>query len=157
MTVSGQAAWHGRRYRTRTALDGPIMDASLSGAWTVTPTVRTDLALGYGRERPRSRRDRNDSRWLRAGVSVIMPFGFTVGGSGEVRWADYGRGWFPHIADGSPREDRTYSLRASVHNRAFTLYGFSPELVMVREERKTNAQLYDFERTRGELRFVQQF
>ena len=52
---------------------------------------------------------------------------------------------------------RTHSLRASVHNRAFTLYGFSPELVVVREERATNAQLYDYERTRGELRFVQQF
>ena len=35
--------------------------------------------------------------------------------------------------------------------------GFSPELVVVREERATNAQAHDYERTRGELRFVQQF
>ena len=159
LTVSGQASWHERRYRTRPRmhLDGPVMDASLRGAWTVTPTVRTDLSLGYGRERTRSSRDRNESRWLGAGVSVILPLGFTVGGGGEMRWTDYGRGWFPNIADGSAREDRTRSLRASVHNRAFTLYGFSPELVVVREERATNAQLYDYERTRGELRFVQQF
>ncbi len=56
-----------------------------------------------------------------------------------------------------PKADRTRSLRASVHNRGFTLFGFSPELVVVNEERETNAQLYDFQRTRGELRFVRQF
>ena len=157
VTAFAQASWHERRYRTRTALDGPVMDASLRGVWVVSPTVRTNLSLGYGRERPRLERARSNSRWLGAGVSVILPLGFTVGGGGEVRWTDYGRGWGLHIPDGSAREDRTHSLRASVHHRAFTLMGFSPELVVVREERATNAQLYDYERTRGELRFVQQF
>ena len=157
VTAFVQASWHERRYRTRTLLDGPVMDASLRGVWVVSPTVRADLSLGYGRERPRSRPERSDSRWLGAGVSVILPLGFTVGGGGDVRWTDYGRGWGFYIPDGSARKDRTHSLRASVHHRALTLYGFSPELVVVREERVTNAQLYDYERTRGELRFVQQF
>ena len=157
VTAFLRASWHDRRYRTQTHLDGPVMDSSLSGAWVVTPTVRTNLTLGYGRERPDSERERNRSRWLGAGVSVILPLGFTVGGSGEVRWTDYETGWFPHTPPGEDRADRTHSLRASVHNRAFTLMGFSPELVVVREERSTNAQLYDYERTRGELRFVQQF
>ena len=157
VTVSGQASWHERRYRTQTHLDGPNWDASLRGVWVVSPTVRADLSLGYGRERPRSRPNRNDSRWLGAGVDVILPLGFTVGAGGDVRWTDYGRGWAPFVRDGGAREDRTHSLRASVHHRAFTLFGFSPELVVVREERKTNAQLHDYERTRGELRFVQQF
>ena len=157
VTVFGQTSWHDRRYRTQTHLDGPVMDASLSGAWVITPTVRTTLSLGYGRGRPRLERERNSSRRLGVGVSVILPLGFTVGGGGDVRWTDYGPGWFPQVPDNGARKDRTHSLRASVHNRAFTLYGFSPELVVVREERATNAQLYDYERTRGELRFVQQF
>ena len=159
VTVSGQASWHERRYRTRARshLDGPVWDASLRGVWTVSPTVRADLSLGYGRERPRLERDRNESRWLGAGVDVILPLGFTVGGGGEMRWTDYGPGWGFHIPDGSARADRTQSLRASVHNRAFTVMGFSPELVVVQEKRTTNAQLHDYERTRGELRFVQQF
>ena len=80
VTAFLRASWHDRRYRTRTHLDGPVMDASLSGAWVVTPTVRTNLTLGYGRERPDSERNRNSSRWLGAGVSVILPLGFTVGG-----------------------------------------------------------------------------
>ena len=77
-----------------------------------------------------------------------------------MRWTDYYEGeglWFPFVDDGSAREDRTRSLRASLHNRGFTLFGFSPELVVVNEERETNAQLHGFQRTRGELRFVQQF
>ena len=157
VTVSGRASWHGRRYRTRTALDGPVWDASLRGVWVITPTVRADLSLGYGRERPRRERERNRSRWLGAGVDVILPLGFSVGGGGEVRWTDYGPGWRPFVPDNGARADRTRSLRASVHNRAFTLMGFSPALVVVREERATNAQAHDYERTRGELRFVQQF
>ena len=157
VTVSGQASWHGRRYRTRTRLDGPVLDTSLRGTWVVTPTLRANLSGGYGRERPRSLQWRHRSRWLGAGVEVILPLGFTVGGGGEVRWADYQGNWFPNVRDGSPRGDRTRILRVSVHNRGFTLYGFSPQIVLVQEKRTSNAQLYDFQRTRGELRFVQQF
>ena len=160
VTVSGQASWHGRRYRTRTFLDGPILNAAVRASWVVTPTVRLDFSGGYGRERPKSLRYRTRTRWLGTGVSVILPLGFNVGVGGEMRWTDYYESaglWFPFVEDGSAREDRTRSLRVSLHNRGFTLFGFSPELVVVNEERETNAQLHDFQRTRGELRFVQQF
>ena len=159
VTAIAQASWHGRRYRTRARsyLDGPVLDVSLRGAWVVTPTVRADVSTGYARERPSRIPQRNRSRWLGAGVSVILPLGFTVGGGGEVRWTNYESGWFPFVPDGSARKDRTRSLRASVHNRAVTVLGFSPELVLVEEERRSNAQLHDYERTRGELRFVRQF
>ncbi len=157
VTAFTQTSWHDRRYRNRPWLDGPIMDASVRGSWVVTPTVRADLSGGYGQERPDSERERNSSRWIGAGITVILPLGFTVGGGGEVRWTDFEDEWFPHTPTGEDRSDRTRSLRLSVHNRAFTLMGFSPELVVVNEERETNAQLYDYERTRGELRFVRQF
>ncbi|MCY4480474.1 MAG: porin family protein [Rhodospirillales bacterium] len=157
VTLSGQASWHGRRYRTRTYLDGPVWDTALRGSWAVTPTVRAELSGGYGRDRPRSMRERNRSRWVGAGVTVILPLGFTVGTGGEYRWADYGEGWGYLVPEGGAREDRTWNVRASVHNRAFTLAGFSPELVAVHEERESNAQAHDYDRTRGELRFVRQF
>ncbi len=157
VTLNGQASWHNRRYRTRTFLDGPVMDFSLGGASVITPTVRADAAAGYGRERPETRRWRHARRWVRAGVTVALPLGFTVGAGGELRWTAYEGNWFPFTLDGAPREDRVRSLRASVHNRAFTLYGFSPQLALVNEVRTTNAQLYDYGRTGGELRFVRQF
>ncbi|MDE0387736.1 MAG: surface lipoprotein assembly modifier [Rhodospirillales bacterium] len=157
VTAYARASWHDRQYRARSHLDGPVWDASLSGSWVVTPTVRADLSAGYARERPESLRFRSRSRWLGAGVTVILPLGFTVGGGGEVRWTDFDDEWFPHTPPGEDRADRSQSVHLSVHNRAFTLMGFSPELVAVHEERDTNAQLYDYQRTRGELRFVRQF
>ena len=157
VTAFARASWHDRRYRTQPWLDGPIMDASLRGSWVVTPTVRADLSAGYARERSERLRERNRSRWIGAGVSVILPLGFTVGGGAEVRWTDFEDEWFPNTPPGEDRADRTRSLRLSVHNRALTLYGFSPELVAVHEERETNAAAYDYDRTHGELRFVRQF
>ena len=50
---------------------------------------------------------------------------------------------------------RIYSV--SVFNRGFTTLGFSPQLIVVNEERESNAQLHDYSRTRAELRFVRQF
>ena len=160
VTLSANASWHGRRYRDRDYLDGPVFDSTLRATWVTMPTVQLEFSGGVTRERPRSLRWRTHTEWIGAGLSVILPLGFNVGAGAEVRWTDYhesGGRWFPHIDDGSTREDRTRSIRLSLHNRGFTLLGFSPQLVAVHEERETNAQLYDFRRTRGELRFVRQF
>ena len=155
--VNGRASWYRRDNRTRDFLDGPILDVTLGGSWVILPILRADGAAGYASERPKSERWRNASRWLRLGASVALPLGFNVGGSGELRMTDYEGNWFPFTPDGAPREDRTRILRATVHNRAFTLYGFSPQLVVTNEARDTNAQLYDYKRTRAELRAVRQF
>ena len=157
VTVNGRVSWEDRHYQTRTSLDGPALDVSLWGSYVITPTVRADVSAGYGRERPGRMRERHEGTRVGAGVSVILPLGFTVGSGGEYRWTDFEAGWSPFVPDGGPREDRTWSARASVHNRGITLFGFSPEVSVVHEVRKTNAQVYDYERTRGELRFVQQF
>ena len=157
LTANGNASWHDRRYRTRKFLDGPVRNFSLSAGWVVTPTVRLNATAGYGRDRPETVRYRNKSIWLQAGVSVALPRGFTVGGGGGVRWTDFGGEWPPNTPPGEFREDTTYNLRASVHNRALTFFGFSPEVSVVHEVRKTNAQLYDYKRTGGELRVVRQF
>ncbi len=157
VTASAQTSWHDRRYRTRTHLDGPVWDATLRGSWVVTPTVRADVSGGYAQQRPKARNERHRGRWLGTGITVALPLGFTVGGSAEMRWTDYERGWFPFVADNGPREDRTRSYRLSAFNRAVTLLGFSPELAVVRETRDSNAQLHGYSRTSGELRFVQQF
>ena len=157
LTVNGNASWHDRRYRTRKLLDGPVRSFSLGASWVLTPTIRLDGTAGYGRDRPESVRYRNDSKYLQAGVSVALPKGFTVGAGGGVRWTDYEAPWFPNTPGDEDREDRTYNLRASVHNRALTFFGFSPEVSLIHEIRKTNAQLYDYKKTGGELRVVRQF
>ena len=106
VTAHARASWRDRSYRTRSHLDGPALDGSLSGAVVTSPTVRVNAALGWGRERPEAERWRHERRWIRAGASVALPRGFTVGASAELRRASYEGNWFPHTA-GEPRKDRT--------------------------------------------------
>ena len=157
VTIFGRVSLEDRHYRTRTSLDGTAGDISLGGAWVIAPTVRLELSAGYGRDQAERERDRHERYRVGAGVSVALPDGFTVSGGGDYRWTNFDPGWFPHVEDGGARKDETWSARASVYNRGFTLMGFSPELGIVHEVRNTNAQLYDYERTSGELRFVRQF
>ena len=156
-TADARVSWHDRRYDERTNLDGPALDVSLGAGWVASPTLRIDAAVGWGRERPEEERWRHERRWVQLGASVALPWGFTVGGSGTLRWTDYEGNWFPFTEDGSPRRDLVRSLRLSAHNRAFTLEGFSPQVSLVQEQRSTNAQLHDYERISGELRFVRLF
>ena len=155
-TLTGRTSWYDRKYRKNRVLDGSIFDFAVSGTWLATPTVQANAAVGYADEHTSSKTWRNDSRWAKIGVSVALPRGFTVGGSGEYRRTEYEGNWFP-FTDGSSRSDRTEILQAFVFNRAFTLYGFSPKLVVTHEERKTNAQVYDYDSTNGEVRLVRQF
>ena len=101
--------------------------------------VRVDGAAGRGRERTESERWRHRRLRARAGVAVALSCGFTVGG-GELRWSDCEGNRAPFVPAGGAREDRTRSLRASVHER-----------------RDSNARLYEYRRTGGELRFVRRF
>ena len=157
LTAYGRASWHWREYPQNEILDGRHFSLSFGGIWLIAPTARTDVAAGYAHERPQSLVWRNTDRWARLGVSFALPLGFTVGTSGELHWTKYRGRWFPFTPDSASREDRIRILRASVFNRAYTVYGFSPQLVLVNEARESNAQLYDYRRNRAELRFVRQF
>ena len=157
LTLNAAGSWHERRYHDRAYLDGPVWSSSAGVGWVARPTMRFNLTAGYGRDRPGQRRSRNVSKWLQAGVSAALPKGFTVSGGGGVRWTDFKDHWYPHTPRDENREDKNYNLRLSVFNRALTVYGFSPEVSVIHEIRETNAQLYDYKRTSGELRVVRQF
>ena len=157
LTLTGQTSWHNRQYRAREFLDGPVIDFSLGGAWLITPIIRVEAAAGYAQERAKSEIWRNTTRLGQVGVSVALPLGFTLSGSSEFRWTQYEGDWAPFTPDGASRSDRIRILRTSVYNRAFTLFGFSPQIAVTNEVRDTNAQLYDYKHTNFELRFVRQF
>ena len=123
----------------------------------MTPTVKTQLAIGLGLDSTKEKKWRNDRRWLRTGIEVTLPKGFNVGGQVSLRWNDYEGNWFPHTPANESRKDRTYSYRVSVHNRAVSWKGFSPRFALVHEERKTNSQLYDYSRTGIDVSFVRLF
>ena len=156
LTARGRVSWQNRRYRTNEFQDGPVRSISAGGTLVASPTVRVNGTVGYEHARTRSERNRNDTRWLRAGVSKALPRGFTVGASGELRWTSYGEGWLS-VPNRGARHDRTRILRVSLLNRSWTVFGFSPQVVLVNEARSTNAQIYDYRRNRAELQFQRQF
>ena len=156
-TLNARLSRHERRYDTRTHLDGPVTDISVGAGWVATPTFRIDATVGWGMEKPETERNRHERRWAQLGASLALPRGFSVGGSGTLRWTNYEGNWFPFTSDGRPRSDITRRLRIFAHNRAFTVGGFSPQISFVREDRGSNAQLHDYERMSGELRFVRLF
>ena len=156
-TAHLNASRHERRYEGRDWLDGPLTDISAGIAWIATPTMRVDAALGWSRQRTERERERNSSRWGRLGVTLALPWGFTVGGAGTLRWTGYEGDWTPFVLGGGERRDLTRSIRLNVHNRGFTVGGFSPQVSLVQEERTSNAQLHGYDRLSGELRFVRLF
>ena len=157
MTAHAQVSRLERRYEERDQFDGPLTNISIGAGHALSPTLRADMAVGLAFEKPEAKRQQNESRWMQLGFTAALPWGFTVGASGTLRWADYEGNWFPFTEDGSPRRDLTRSLRFNAYNRGFTVQGFSPQVSVVREDRTSNAQLHDYERTSGELRFVRLF
>ena len=156
-TLNGRLSWHRRKYDEQDNRDGPIADISVGAGWLASQTLRIDAGIGWGRERTETERWRNSRRWVRLGATAILPWGFTVGGSGTLRWTGYEGNWAPFVPGGGERSDITRTIRLFAHNRALTLEGFSPQISVTRENRTTNAQLHDYQRTFGELRFVRLF
>ena len=156
----GTAAYRERDYRGRDYLDGPGVDFTATFAWTAAPVMRVQMTWGYERDHPASEPWRSIGRWMRLGTSLDLPLGFTLGVSGQMRWTHYykGNNGPVHLTlTGRKRRDRTRTFSISVLNRAFTLFGFSPQLALINEARATNAQAQDYDRNRAELRFVRQF
>ena len=155
--VQGHASWHSREWKQNNAQDGPVLSAILTSNWVVSPILRVDGAIGYGQERTEALQWRHANRWARLGISVSLPRGFTVGAGGEIHWTEYKGDWVPFTPSGVSRSDRTRIYNVSIYNRALTVFGLSPQFVLVNEARDSNAQLYDYRRNRAELRFQRQF
>jgi len=157
LSATFDAAWHDRRHVGNHAFDGPVVDLGAGLGWLATPTIRLDTAAGWSMQRTKQENGRNASRWLRAGATALMPWGFTLGGSGTVRWTGYEGNFAPFVLGGGARRDRTWSIRLNLHNRAVTLRGFSPQISAVYEKRISNAQLHGYKRFSSELRLVRLF
>ena len=150
-------ARHERRYEEREWLDGPVTDISGGIGWVATPTLRVNAGLGWGQQRTEEETQRHTWRSVRFGTTLLLPYGFTVGGTGTLRWTEYEGNWGPFVIGGGERRDLTRILRLNVHNRAVTVLGFSPQASVVTEERTSNAQLHGYDRIFGELSFVRLF
>ena len=153
------ASWHQRIYEDSGGLNGPRWQASLNLNWQATPTLSVGANAGWSAEVPRVDHQRNARPWAQVSASYALPWGFTVGASANFYRTTYEASpyWRVLTRGDARRVDRGQTYRLSLFNRAFTLGGFSPQLVGIYEARDSNAQLSSYRRTRAELRAVRQF
>ena len=157
LRLSGRALWSDRKYQQQKFLEGPLMVFSLGATYVPFPIMSVNLLVGYQQQDAVSHQWSNAGYWTRVGTNVALPWGFSVGLSGEFRWTDYEGQWAPFVVDNSSRQDQTRILQATLLNRAITVYGFSPQIAFSNQLRDSNAQLFDFKRNLVEMRWVRQF
>ena len=73
------------------------------------------------------------------------------------RWRKVCRRFPVSCRDSDTFKDLTRIHRLTARNRGWTLFGFSPQLAVVREARESNAPLRDYRKTRLELLFHREF
>ena len=152
LSLFGRASAARRNCRDCNHLDGPEGNVLLGAVWAALPILRLNGHAGWNWTRANSEHWRHGGPQAGLAATLALPAGFTVGLHASLQRTEYQGSGFPHrIVDGKPREDETRTLSASVHNRAFTVAGFSPRLSLIREERDTNAQASTHKRNRAEL------
>ena len=157
LRLTGRALWSDRKYQQQKFLEGPLMVFSLGASYVPFPIMQVNLLVGYQQQETKVDNWTNAGYWTRVGTDVALPWGFSVGLSGEFRWTDYKGEWFPFVPDNSSRADQTRILGATLLNRAITVFGFSPQIAFSNQVRESNAQLFDFKRNLVEMRWVRQF
>ena len=149
LSVQGRVGARRRNCRDCDWLDGPLGEVSLGANWVALPILRVGGNAGWNWARANSEHWRSDGPRIGLGATLALPLGFTVGVHVSRQRTEYqGSGLLHRTIDRKPREDETQTLSLSVHNRALTVYGFSPRLSLVNEQRDTNAQVLDYDRNR---------
>ena len=158
LVLEGRAGLRRRDCRDCDWLDGPVGEIEAGAYWAALPVLRFGGNVGLRWANAEAEAWRNSGHRASLGATLDLSRGFTVGGRASIRRANYeGSGFVHRTIDGLPRRDRTRTYTVSVHNRGFTVLGYSPRVSLIRERRGTNAQALDYERNRVELSFVRQF
>ena len=134
--------------------DGPRLDATAQTAYIATPALTLGARGGWRRYRTDAAVERYDSWWAGLSADYELPSVFGIRGIGVSLSYDRHHRYSDHVKiteSRAKRRDRLGIIRLALHNRAFALGDFTPELALVREQRKSNVELYRYQRSRIEL------
>ena len=158
LVLEGRTGLRRRDCRDCDWLDGPVGEVEVGAYWAALPELRIGGSAGWGWANAEVEAWRSAGHRASLGATLDLPTGYTVGSRASIRRANYeGTGFRHRTIDRRPRRDRTRMFTVSVHNRGFTVLGYSPRLSFILERRGTNAQALGYERERVELSLVRQF
>ena len=139
------------------AFDRHSASVHLGPRWLATERTEASL-LATAQRQWTAGHPESDERGFRLEAKHRLNPRLVLEGRASIRRANYeGSGFLHRTIDRRPRRDRTRTYTVSVHNRGFTLLGYSPRISFILERRDTNAQALDYRRNRVELSFVRQF
>ena len=121
-------------------MPGPVTDCGLYGRPRGAGALAQSQPMGAGRHDPAP------AARLHLGTSIQAQRVYCDGAGGL------------HLTlRGRPRRDSIRSFSLSVVKRAFTVFGYSPQLALIHEARLTSPQAQGCDRNRAELRLARQF
>lgn len=135
--------------------EGTLYTAQVSLSHALGQTTLLQGIAGWRREALDS--DAYSWREFIVGFSVAreLPQGFVVTAGPSYRWREYDAPILVYGPDA--RRDETLAGWITVSNRRVNLFGFMPEITVRHEVRKSNLDLYDYERSVAELGVVRTF
>lgn len=133
--------------------DGLRINYGLSASYLFKPTLQFSYGVGWNWSIPKDIRGYTRGHSLQFGMTTALPLGFTVGTSINLSKT---KAPFRTTILGVPQvTSRSRTIRVSVLNRAFTIFGISPQLALV--QNIFNDEFRDVKRYSSELQFVRQF
>ena len=160
---AGERTWWGgtlermyirHRGESRKRRDGPRLDATAQTAYIATPALTLGARGGWRRYRTDAAVERYDSWWGGLSADYELPPVLGIRGFGASLSYDRHHRYSDHVKiteSRSKRRDRLEIARLALHNRTIEFGSFTPEIALVREERKSNVELYRYKRSRVEL------
>ncbi|MGI9306054.1 MAG: surface lipoprotein assembly modifier [Gammaproteobacteria bacterium] len=151
--INGRWAW--KQTTPRNNAKEVITDAeySLNGNYLFTPLIQFNAGIRGGESRPNNG-GRFHERGASAGFGVILPKGWTFGGNAQWSRARYKQN---AAFTANRRIDRGRTFQIFVLNRSIAIFGFSPQIGIIRERQISNSATDNYRRTRWNFNFVRQF
>ncbi len=147
-----------RSYRDRdlSHLDSKENEGGVNLTYRLSPTMTLDGGVSLSTSNPNAS-DRNDRRTLQGtmGVISLLKNGLTLGLSGSVARTKHNRD--SSLPPFEPVSVRNTTLQATLHHRDFTLFGFSPELILTMKDSDSSEQASDVKGNQVNFNFVRQF
>lgn len=155
--LQASAAYERRRYRRNPDADGHSKRLFAGASYLLTPLWSVRAGAGVARVKANQAVHGNRDLQLNAGTNVLFAGGWTLGG--DLNWLRRRHEGFSPLANdgrGGWQQDFRRVLSARLHNRGWTVMGFSPQLGFVHEDQSSNAAPSRYSKNWYELKFVRQ-
>ena len=133
--------------------NGDIFFGSVRGVYGLTPVTALEFGLSATRTLAKTETRSQNSYSVSLGVRREFGFGISAGLTGDISYTLYDG----VSLGGARRKEEARSLTLTLIKRDWSIFGFAPELAIVRTDNQSNVDIFDYTRTRANFGFTQQF